>query len=64
MTIEAAEEMLNSLKADPAIIYAAVYNNGGALFAEIPNGNSGENTPPSCVPPEEGYRIEKAVCAY
>lgn len=56
---EAAEEMLNSLKADPAIIYAAVYNNGGALFAEIPNGNSGEKHPPSCVPPGEGYRIEK-----
>ena len=51
---EAAEEMLNSLKADPAIIYAAVYNNGGALFAEIPNGNSGENTPFLCA---SGRRI-------
>ncbi len=55
----AAREMLDALKADRNIVYAAVHTNDGALFAESPHNNSrGKGCYLPHISLKEGYHIE------
>ena len=56
----AAKEMLNALKADRNIVYAAVHTSDGGLFAESPHNNSrGKGCYLPHIPLKEGYHNER-----
>ncbi len=50
-----AEEVLNSLRAEPPIEFACVYNDNGTLFAKYQRNDFRLDTPPE--PEQDGYRF-------